>query len=146
MITAKQRFYFMLFLFITLLGGSVIFIFTETGDISKLLGLTLAGSLFSLCFLFLVILLKEKLWDWKVMFSGKRVTGVIISIEASYLLNLPVIIHYLYRVGKEEYQGSTWTTIHYLDRVPSVGSDCWVVYDEKHPHRSIIEGALKPPH
>jgi hypothetical protein len=145
MMTAKQRFYLGLLLLHTLLGGILVSLFTSDGDIPRLLGWLLATCLLATGFFLLAIMLREKIQDWKIVTTGKRVLGRISSIESNVWLNLPVIIHYQYQVGGKKYKGSTWTTIHYLDRVPIVGTDCWVVYDEKHPQKSVVEDVLKPP-
>lgn len=141
---AKQRFYLGLLLLHTLLGGIVVSIFTRNGDIPSLLEWLIATCLLIPGFSLLAVLLREKIQDWKIVTNGKRVLGKISSIESNVWLNLPVIIHYQYQVGDKKYKGSTWTSIHYLDRVPARGSDCWVTYDEKHPRRSVVEDLLKP--
>lgn len=145
MISAKQRFYFGLCSSLLLLGGSIIYLFTRVGEIPIRLGIVVDICAFSAGFVFLLILLREVIKDWQVRISGKRVQGQIIRVESNYWLNLPVIIYYFYKVEKEEYRGSTWTTVHFLDRIPVEGSACWVVYDEKQPQRSVIEDLLKPP-
>lgn len=144
MITAKQRFYIGLCSLLCLLGGSVIFLFLEEDDTLGRLGII--GSICSLGIgaVLLVSLLREVFRDWWIMINGKRVQGQIKAVESNYWLNLPVIIYYVYRVGESEYEGSTWTTVHYLDRVPAEGADCWVIYDEKRPERSVIDEPLKP--
>ncbi len=129
----------------TLLGGLVISIFTKTEDIHKHLGWFLALSSFAVAITCLVAILHQKIWDWKVVNQGKKVLGKIISIDANEWSNMPVIIHYSYQIDNQKYLGSTWTTTQHLNQVPSVGSDCWVLYDKMYPQKSVIDDLLKPP-
>jgi len=145
MITARQRFYFLLCVVMTFLGGGVVIVFTLEDEIPWWTGWTLAICLFCVGFPLLLTLLKESLRDRRLLLNGKRVQGRIKSIEGNVWLNTPVVIHYVYKVEGREFEGSAWTTVlsFYLKESPKEGSDCLVVYDERNPQRSIVENLLK---
>ena len=139
MIKAKQRYYLWLLLLMALLGGCVILLWTLAGDLPRDAGIVLAISLICVGFSVLLILLKQKVRDWRILLNGKRVQGYIKSVESNIWLNLPVIIYYTYRVNGTDFEGSTWTTVHFLDRVPKEGSERQVMYDEREPKWSVVE-------
>jgi hypothetical protein len=143
MIKAKQRFYLGLWLSIAFLGGCIVLFSTLAGDLPRYAGIILATSLMCVGFSLLLILLRQKVRDWRILLNGKRVQGYVKLVESNIWLNLPVIIYYTYRVDGKDFEGSTWTTVHYLNRVPKEGSKCQVVYDEREPQWSVVENLLE---